>query len=526
MTTTRNEHPIQLVWFKRDLRVSDHRPLFEAAQRGAVLPLYIIEPAVLHEADYAARHYLFTRDCLLGLRQRLADLGMPLVVRYGEAISVLQALHDAYGIAAMWAHEETGNDVTYARDRAVRRWTKANGIPFTEYPNGGVVRRLKSRDDWAGIAQARMEAPSVPTPKALRPVESIDPGHIPELPELDLPHDPLQSVQKGGETVAQGVLRTFLAQRGQRYHKEMSSPVSAFFATSRLSPHLAYGAISVRQVYHALQQRKAEIAALAYPTSWKTALEAFQSRIYWRDHFIQKLEDAPRIEFEGFVTTYDGIREDPSANDFAAEKFAAWREGRTGYPLVDASMRALTALGFMNFRMRAMLVSFASHTLWLHWRATGLHLGSLFTDHEPGIHWCQMQMQSGSSGNSTLRIYNPTKQAQEQDPDGVFIRRWVPELGRVPDGFIHAPWLMPAQAQAECGVYIGQHYPAPIVDHDAAAKRARQIIGQVRKLPETKTQTAIILAKHGSRRRRDNRQRGRRKRKNAAPGQLTLNLGE
>jgi deoxyribodipyrimidine photolyase len=133
------------------------------------------------------------------------------------------------------------------------------------------------------------------------------------------------------------------------------------------------------------------------------------------------------------------------------ERLGAWQAGRTGYPLVDACLRSLVATGWLTFRMRALVVSFASYSLWLHWRPTGLFLARHFLDFEPGIHWSQLQMQSGTTGINTLRIYNPTKQALEQDPGGVFIRRWVPELAGVPSVFVHMPWTMPADAQRMAG---------------------------------------------------------------------------
>jgi deoxyribodipyrimidine photo-lyase len=151
--------------------------------------------------------------------------------------------------------------------------------------------------------------------------------------------------------------------------------------------------------------------------------------------------------------------------------------------------------------MRAMLMSFSAYHLWLHWREPGLHLARVFTDYEPGIHWSQVQMQSGTTGINTLRIYNPVKQSQDQDPDGIFIRRWVPELANVPDARIHAPWKMCSDEQEACGCLIGRDYPAPIVDHEAAAREARRRIGAIRRTLESRAESRAIFETHGSRRR-------------------------
>ena len=185
---------------------------------------------------------------------------------------------------------------------------------------------------------------------------------------------------------------------------------------------------------------------------------------------MQKLEDEPSIEFRNFARVCDGLRE----NDFNDATFTAWCEGRTGYPMVDACMRSLVATGWLNFRMRAMLVSFASYHLWLHWRQTGLFLARQFLDYEPGIHWSQMQMQSGTTGINTLRMYSPTKQAQDQDPEGLFIRRWVPDLSKVPLPYLATPWKMDESVQRLAGCMIGVDYPQPIVDDKAAMKAASE----------------------------------------------------
>ena len=210
---------------------------------------------------------------------------------------------------------------------------------------------------------------------------------------------------------------------------------------------------------------------------------------------MQKLEDEPNIEFQNFARVCDGLRE----NDFNDAHFAAWCEGRTGYPMVDACMRSLISTGWLNFRMRAMLVSFASYHLWLHWRPTGLFLARQFLDYEPGIHWSQMQMQSGTTGINTLRMYSPTKQAQDQDPEGVFIRRWVPELSRVPLPYLAAPWKMDESVQRMASCVIGVDYPHPVVDDKAAMKAAKDRMYGLRQTPQAREEAGAVQSRHGSR---------------------------
>jgi deoxyribodipyrimidine photo-lyase len=207
-------------------------------------------------------------------------------------------------------------------------------------------------------------------------------------------------------------------------------------------------------------------------------------------------------------SAFEGMRED----DFRQDWFEAWCEGQTGYPLVDACMRSLHANGWITFRMRAMLVAFASYHLWLDWRRTAPFMARLFTDYEPGIHYSQFQMQSGVTGINAIRIYNPVKQSCDHDPEGRFIRRYLPELRDVPEDYIHEPWLMPTPPKS---------YPAPLVEHEAAARLAKQRMAAYRRGEDFKAEAAKVYRKLGSRNRPSE---GRRKKPTEPLPQLTLDL--
>ncbi|MEY3251342.1 MAG: hypothetical protein RL227_315, partial [Pseudomonadota bacterium] len=237
--------------------------------------------------------------------------------------------------------------------------------------------------------------------------------------------------------------------------------------------------LSMRQVHQATAQRIETLKALTHQEdrAFAHALRGFAGRLRWHCHFMQKLEDEPEIELRNFARTADGLRpgdEGVPMSDRDRERLAAWCEGRTGFPMVDACMRQLCATGWLNFRMRAMLVSFAAYHLGLHWRAPGLHLARQFLDFEPGIHWSQMQMQSGTTGINTLRIYSPAKQQAEHDPDGSYVRRWVPEFGT------------PA-------------YPPPLVDERSALADIKARLYALRKTGEVRAEADTIQHKHGSR---------------------------
>jgi len=189
---------VQLVWFKRDLRVVDHAPLSQAAERGPVLPLYVAEPGLWEQPDTAARHWAFIAESLLELRQVLATLGQPLVVRVGEFTQVLQDLQQRFAIDAVWAHEETGNNWTYKRDELVRDVLKTRGIALHELPQNGVVRRLACRDGWSRQWESHMTAQQAVAPERLVPIEGIEPGAIPTAADLGLKPDPCPQRQRGG----------------------------------------------------------------------------------------------------------------------------------------------------------------------------------------------------------------------------------------------------------------------------------------------------------------------------------------
>jgi len=214
---------------------------------------------------------------------------------------------------------------------------------------------------------------------------------------------------------------------------------------------------------------------------------------------MQKLEDEPQLEFCNLSRAYDGLREDQFCND----RFEAWCLGKTGFPMIDACMRYLHKNRWINFRMRAMLVSFAAYDLWLHWRKPAEFLARCFLDFEPGIHYPQIQMQSGVTGINTIRIYSPEKQGKDQDPKGVFVREHLPELCHVPDHLIWNPWRMSLDQQHRYGCVLGKDYPFPLVDHQQAVRLAKQRLYAVRATQEAQSLAVQVARKHASRKRRD-----------------------
>ena len=505
-------HPATtLLWFKRDLRVDDHAALCAAAEAPNVLPVFFWERAVHGAADASPRQRQFIADSLGVLQQALVNRGSGLLQLQGDAVELLATLHACCGFERIVSHQETGNAATFERDRRVAQWCRDHSVVWDEYTQDGVVRRLRSRNGWSKRWDARVRRLPLAAPERLPPMPKLDAAALGSdvLPRLDGTAGDTDGLwQRGGSVAACAALDGFLSTRGETYRSGMSSPLTGPDVCSRISPHLAHGTLSLSQVVAALGRRRAEVQAEPPSPSrsrWLASLKSFEGRLYWHCHFMQKLESDPRIEFENMVRGFDGLRE----ADFSREHFERWSAGQTGYPLVDACMRMLAATGWLNFRMRAMLVSFAAFPLWLHWREPGLHLARLFTDYEPGIHWSQMQMQSGTTGINAVRIYNPVKQAHDQDPDGVFVRRWCPELAELPTEWLFEPWKLPGGLQSRFGVSLGHDYPLPVVDFAVAARTAKARLTAFRHSDAVRREAGEVMQRHGSRK-SGIRQRGER----------------
>ena len=458
-----------LVWFKRDLRVDDHEPLTVAARQGAVLPVYIIEPDYWLQPDTSLRQWHFNHDAVLLLYQQLKALGQPLLVRRGPASRVIRELAGQFPLQQIVSHQETGNLWTYQRDQAVARLCQELGLPWRQYRQHAVQRCLRDRDQWFVQADTFLKSPTFARPCDLPKVVDSDwPQALWQAPQRrELPLCQPQWSQRA--TGLHDTLQSFWQGRSKHYQRDISIAAKASQSCSRLSPYLAYGQLSLRQLQQQTYRRMKQLS----DGREQQALAAFFSRLRWHCHFMQKLEDEPQIEFMPMNPLYQGLRD-----QFEPGWFQAWQAGETGYPMIDAAMRCLLATGWLHFRARAMLVAFASYQLWIDWRPIALHLARCFTDYEPGIHYPQIQMQAGTTSINPNRMYNPLKQSLQKDPQGQFIRRWCPELARLPNEWLHQPWLLPTSLQAQYGLRLDLDYPAPIVDLQQATRLARSKLSQ------------------------------------------------
>ncbi|MFY9243683.1 MAG: FAD-binding domain-containing protein [Polaribacter sp.] len=484
MNTNREE--INIVWLKRDLRLQDNEAICNALKsKKRILFLYVFEHSLMDDAHYSERHWNFIKQSLVDMNDDLKALGTKILCVNSEVVTVFNQLLDYYKIDTVFSHQETGLLITYNRDKDFARYCRNNSINWIENNNNGVLRGLLNRDDWFEKWDNYMDAPQITykikADKFLKidKIKNIERSFF--VSDLTTKEDSV--FQKGGTKMAWRYANGFFETRHKNYMYHISKPTLSRESSSRLSPYIAWGNVSIRQIYQKALTHKTE--------ENKKHLGAFISRLRWQAHFIQKFEMEHTMEEASINKGYHKLKK--SVSEVYQE---AWRKGQTGFPLVDASMRCLNETGYLNFRMRSLLVSFFTHILWQPWQDATHHLSQQFLDFEPGIHFPQLQMQAAETGINNIRIYNPIKNSLDHDEEAVFIKKWVPELAKLTVAFIHEPYLMTTLDEHFNDFKLGENYPNPIVDGKIARKKASDILFNMRKNPDVISESYRILSKH------------------------------
>lgn len=484
MTTKPN---INVVWLKRDLRLQDNEAITNALKTGKpTLLLYVFEHFLLNDNHYSERHFNFIKESIRDINKQLKAHNTKVLTVTSDIQTAFNLIQEFYKIDTIYSHVETGILATYNRDKEFKRYCRNNFITWNESKNNGVERGLTNRENWLEHWEAYMSQ-SLETfnpnqeqlldLNAISTLESV-------LTATDLSTPKSTKFQKGGSAIAWKYAQSFFESRYKDYMFNISKPEASRTSCSRLSPYIAWGNISIRQVYQEAQKIKDTAKD-------KRHIGGFISRLRWQAHFIQKFEMEHTMENESVNKGYHKLKK-----SISLQYQQAWQEGKTGFPLVDASMRCLIETGYVNFRMRAMLVSFFTHLLWQPWQNASEHLSKQFLDFEPGIHFPQLQMQAGETGINNLRIYNPTLNGLKHDPNAEFIKKWVPELARLDIPFIHEPYLMTELEQGLYNFKLGTDYPLPIINIKENRKRASEILWNMKKDPEVVKESFRILRRH------------------------------
>ena len=475
------EH-INIVWLKRDLRLQDNEAICNALKTGKrTILLYVFEHSLLNDNHYSARHFNFIKESLRDINSTLEHFNTKVLTITSDITSAFNQLQSYYKIDAVYSHVETGLLLTYNRDKEFTRYCRNNFIKWIENKNNG-VNRENWFENWEAYMRQDLESfqPKEAQLLNLSEIEIVE--NVVAVTDLETPKE--ASFQKGGSTTGWKYADSFFESRHTDYMFNISKPEASRSSCSRISPYIAWGNLSIRQVFQKGQAIKGQ-------TKDKRHIGAFLSRLRWQAHFIQKFEMEHTMEEASVNKGYHKLKK--SVSD---EYQQAWFKGETGFPLVDASMRCLVETGYINFRMRAMLASFFTHILWQPWQAATTHLSQQFLDFEPGIHFPQLQMQAGETGINNLRIYNPTTNSLKHDPEAVFIRKWVPELVDLETPFVHEPYLMTEMEQVFYNFKLGENYPYPIVDIKENRKRASDILWNMKDDLEVRRESSRILKRH------------------------------
>jgi deoxyribodipyrimidine photo-lyase len=426
------------------------------------------------------------KESLTDMNKKLSIFDTKILVVRSEIIKVLQVLQQRFKVTHIFSQQETGIDVTYERDKLFKRYCDQNLITWVESVSNGVQRGLQNRDTWNTMWENYMQESILefkPKKKQLFNLGEIKQiGYQFLIPKLETKKN--NQFQKGGTEEGLQYLNAFFESKKNSDPANIFVPHNSNYTGGRISPYLAWGNLSTREVWNVAKKVLAK-------SNHSEAIESFMKRLKWQAHFIQKFEMEERIQYKSINAAFEHI-DKPTFENLQN----AWKIGKTGVPLVDAAMRCLVKTGYVNYKMRALLASFFTHYLWQPWQDASKHLSRSFLDFEPGIHFSQIQMQSCETGVNPIKLQNPIEVGKKYDPQGLFIKKWLPELSNLPVKFVHEPFKMTAVDQYMENFKTGVDYPYPIINIQEAENNAYEKMSAIRERFQTKIENDRIMEKH------------------------------
>lgn len=477
-----SEPPV-IVWFRVDLRLEDNPALSAATQTGAaILPVFIWAPQEEDPWPPGAASRWWLHQSLKALAQDLRARGSRIILRQGSTLQNLKELAQETGARALFWNRRY-EPAVIARDALVKNKLSESGIEVQSFNSAllyepwTILQKQTGKpfQVFTAFWKTCLQQPE-PPPVAAAPKHLPSPSRWPASAALeDFKLEPridwasgIRATWTPGEAGANLQLKRFARKASQEYSSERNLPSQT--GTSRLSPHLHFGEISPRKIWHTLNSQRDSASA--------ESVESYLREIGWREFAYHLLFHFPR-------TTNEPLRREFAA--FPWEKNPAalkrWQKGRTGYPLVDAGMRELWTTGWMHNRVRLVVASFLTKHLRIDWEEGAYWFWDTLVDADLANNTLGWQWTAGCGADAApyFRIFNPVLQSEKFDPEGSYIRRWIPELQRLPSPWVHKPWLAPELVLVEAGVKLGDSYPCPIVDHAEARRQALTAFGQLRR---------------------------------------------